>query len=122
MHLSSQDVALLEAAVEIEIETQAAPESPAHRTIIWVVTDGPDAFIRSYRGAGARWYREASARPEVVLHVGDQAIRARVVPAVDADSVARTSAGLTRKYTGDSGLTGMLAPAVLDTTLRLEAA
>ena len=122
MHLSPDDVALLEATVEIEIETQADAAAPAHRTIVWVVTDGPDAFVRSVNGSGARWYREASARPAVTIHVGDRTIPARVIAAVDPESISRTSAALERKYAGDPDLASMLVPGILATTLRLEPA
>jgi hypothetical protein len=122
MHLSPPDVALLAASVEIEIETRADDASPVHRTIVWVVTDGPDVFIRSVNGTGARWFREAAIRPEVVIHAGDRPIRARAVPANDPVSVARTSAALERKYAGDVDLSSMLVPKVLDATLRLEPA
>ena len=122
MHLSPDDVALLEATVEIEIETQADATSLAHRTIVWVVTDGPDAFIRSVNGSRARWYREVSARPAVTIRVGDRTIPARAIAAVDTESIARTSASLARKYAGDPDLASMLVPSIFDTTLRLEPA
>lgn len=118
MRFEPAELALLAETKEIEIET-ALPDGPAHRTIIWVVVDGDDAFIRSYRGATARWYREAVANPEVTIHADDVALHARAVPAVDPGSVRRVSDGLVRKYTGRGGLQPMLQPDVLDTTLRL---
>ena len=122
MHLPPDAVALLEATEEIEIETRAEAGSPVHRTIIWVVTDGPDAFIRSVRGSTARWFREAQVRPEVVLHVADRQIPAVAVRAADAQSIARTSAALERKYAGDPDMPPMLLPETFETTLRLESA
>jgi hypothetical protein len=122
MPFAPADLAVLAEAVEIEIETRAAADAPLHRTIIWVVTDGPDAFIRSVRGSIARWYREAIAHPRVVVHVAGRALPARVVPAPDAGSVARTSAALRRKYPGADGLPEMLVPDTFPTTLRLEPA
>ena len=122
MHLSADDVALLEATEEIEIETCAQAGSPVHKTIIWAVTDGPDAFIRSYRGPTARWYREISANPVATVTVADRRIAVRVVPAADPQSVARTSAALERKYASDSATPAMLAATNLPTTLRLERA
>ena len=80
MRFEPGELALLAATEEIEIETAAA-DGPAHRTIIWVVVDGDDAFIRSVHGRSARWYREATAHPEVTVHVGGRALPARVVPA-----------------------------------------
>jgi len=103
---------------EIEIET-ALPGGPAHRTIIWVVVDGDDAFIRSYKGADARWYREAVANPEVTIHAEGFALRARAVAAVDPASIRRTNDALASKYAGFEGTPGMLSPEVFDTTLRL---
>jgi hypothetical protein len=122
MSLPPDDVALLEASVEIEIETRAAADAAAHRTIIWVVTDGSDVFVRSVNGARARWYREATAWPEVALHADGRRIAARALPAADGSSVARTSAALERKYAGDPDLGSMLVPEILDTTIRLEPA
>ena len=122
MPFAPPDLAVLTDAVEIEIETRAAADAPLHRTIIWVVTDGPDAFVRSVNGTTARWYREALAHPDVVVHAGGAVLPARVVPAPDASSVARTSAALVRKYTGSDGLAEMLVPDTFPTTLRLEPA
>jgi hypothetical protein len=118
MHFEPDELALLAATEEIELET-AMPGGPAHRTIIWVVVDGDDAFVRSVNGAAARWYREAAANPEVTIHLADRALRARAEPATDADSIRRTSDELARKYAGFEGTQPMLEPAVLDTTLRL---
>lgn len=122
MPFAPSDLAVLSAAEEIEIETRAAPDAPLHRTIIWVMTDGPDAFIRSVRGTAARWYREATARPVIVVRAAGRTLPARVVPAADASSVARTNAALERKYTGIDGFAEMLVPDTFPTTLRLEPA
>jgi hypothetical protein len=118
MRFEPDELALLAATEEIEIET-AAPDGAAHRTIIWVMVDGEDAFIRSVRGRNARWFREASSDPEVVVHAAGRALPARVESAADADSVRRTNEALARKYTGISGYPEMLEPSIMDTTLRL---
>ncbi len=50
-------LARLRDAQEVRIETRG-PDDEVHRTIIWVLVDAADrVLIRSYRGAGARWYR-----------------------------------------------------------------
>jgi hypothetical protein len=118
MRFAPGELSLLAETQEIEIET-ALPGGPAHRTIIWVVVDGDDAFVRSVNGASARWYREAVANPEVTIHAPDLALHVRAVPAVDPDSIRRTSDALARKYAGREGIEPMLMPEVLDTTLRL---
>lgn len=119
MSFGSEDLRRIADAVEVEIETQA-PDGPVHRTVIWIVVDGEDAFIRSYRGPTARWYREALANPAVGLHVGGRRLAATAISATDPDSIERTSDALRRKYPKDSGLGGMVAAANLGTTLRLE--
>jgi hypothetical protein len=121
MSFASDDLARIAQAVEVEIETQG-PDGPAHRAVIWIVVDGEDAFIRSYRGPTSRWYREALANPAVALHVGGRRLAATAIPATDPDSIERTSDALKRKYAGDHGLRGMVAPENLPTTLRLEPA
>src|SRR5262245_9803076 len=123
MRFEPDELAWLDETEEVEIET-AEPDGPAHRTIIWVVVDGSDAFIRSVNGAGARWYREAVANPAVTIHSRRQAsperaLSARAEAAPDAASVERTSEALRRKYERDPALRLMLKPDIFDTTLRL---
>jgi hypothetical protein len=116
MRFEPADLALLAETEEIEIET-ARPGGPSHRTTIWIVVDGDDAFVRSVRGSRGRWYREAVAN-----HVGDRALPARAVPATDPSSVQRASDAYARKYGEDPAMPSMLKPEILDTTLRLEPA
>jgi hypothetical protein len=119
MPFSPADLAVLSESEEVEIETAAA-DGPVHRTIIWIVTDGPDAFVRSVRGSRGRWYREAIANPEVAVHAGGRRLPARAVPAADPQSIERTNKGLRDKSEGIPGFREMLEPDVFDTTLRLE--
>ena len=121
MSFGTEDLARLAAAQEVEIETQA-PDGPAHRTIVWVVVDRDETFIRSYRGARARWYREAMANPAVAIHVAGRRLAATAISATDPDSVERVSAGFWAKYPDDPATTTMVAPELLPTTLRLEPA
>ena len=113
------DLALLRDEEEVEIETAATEEGPAHRAIIWVVVGDQDrVLIRSYRGPGARWYREITARPEATLHVGDRAIPIRAVPAGDAERVEACTEALRTKYAGQHSMPVMLRQ-YLETTLEL---
>lgn len=100
------------------IETRSGDR--VYPTVVWVVVDGPEVFLRSVDGAEGRWYRRAVADAEVTLVVGSTRLDARAVPATDPASVERASAGYRRKYATGPSLDAMLAEAVLDTTLRLE--
>jgi hypothetical protein len=113
-----EDLALLGQTAEVEIETQA-PAGPAHRTVVWIAVDGDDVFVRSYRGATARWYREALANPRVAILVDGRRLAATATSASDPASVERVSHALTEKYAGDPAVRAMVAPETLPTTLRL---
>lgn len=119
MRFAPDELALLAESEEIELET-AQLGGPPHRTIVWVVVDGDDVFVRSVNGAQARWYREAVANPSVTIHVGGRSLPARPEPATDPDSIRRTNEQLARKYANEgSALRSMLKPDIFDTTLRL---
>jgi hypothetical protein len=113
---------------EVEIET-AAPSRGAdatRRTIVWIVVDGSDVYVRSVRGNQGRWYQELLADPKAVLHFRGKPklapVAVRGVHARDADSVARCSRALEAKYARDPALKPMLRPDTLATTFRLEPA
>jgi len=113
-------LALLARTAEVDIETRSAKGS-AHRVPIWVVVDGEDVFVRTYRGEKSRWYRELRAAPGALV-AGSKRIRVRAVPATDRESIRRTSDAYRAKYAKSGSLNSMLRQAVLDTTLRLEPA
>ncbi len=121
MSFSRAELDLIDRTQEVEIETQA-PDGPVHQTVIWAVVDDERVFVRTYRGAGSRWYREARANPAVALHLEGRRLTATAIPATDPDSIQRTSTGFRRKYAGDPATSAMIRPEVLDTTLRLEPA
>ena len=121
MRFEPGDLDLLATTKEVEIET-ARPGGVTHRTIIWVVVDGDDAFIRSVNGVTARWYRETIANPVVTIHAAGRPIPARVVAARDPDTARRVSDSLSRKYARTGGLRAMLKPETFETTLKLEPA
>jgi len=113
-------LARIDAAPEVEIETWAAPGAPRHRVIVWIVAFDGEVYVRSVNGSRSRWYRELTATYEGVLHVTGERIAIRALPATDASSIDRCSRGLRRKYARDSSLGTMMRPETLPTTLRLE--
>jgi hypothetical protein len=121
MSFKPDELALLEEAEEVDIETQA-PSGPVHRATIWIVVDDGSAYVRSVRGPAGRWYRELLANPAGAVHVDRRRLPITAIPAADPDSVERVSAALRRKYKGVQGLASMLKSATFETTLRLEPA
>src|SRR5262245_12207237 len=105
---------------EIDIETSRGADAPVHRTTIWPAVDEGEVYVRSLNGDDGRWYREALENPDVVLHVGGEAIPARAVHSADPESIGRASAGLQRKYADSPYLESMVREDILETTLRLE--
>lgn len=116
-----EDVIQLLAKIdEVEIETRAGPDAPAHRVTIWVVVDGDGAYVRSVRGARGRWYREARAYPQAVLHVGGRTLPVHIESVSDGATIARVSEGFLRKYVQwPNDARAMVRDEVLETTLRL---
>jgi hypothetical protein len=112
------DLAALDDAEEIEVETRA-DGGDVHRTIVWPVVRDGTVYLRSYKGPNGRWYREALADPQVALHVDGRRLAGTAVPAADAASVEACSAALRDKYPRSSSLEAMLVPDVLPTTLRI---
>jgi hypothetical protein len=107
--------------LEVRIET-CSTTGERHRTIIWAVVDSGEVFIRSYRGATARWYREVLAGPEAAIWLDDERIPIRVSEATEPGDIARCSRVLQSKYAGDPATPEMVRPEILDTTLRVEPA
>ena len=120
MSFPKATVALLDRTKEVDIETRS-PKGAVHSVPIWVVVDGDDVFIRTYRGPTSRWYRELMAAGGALV-VSGQRIPVRAIPAADSASVKRVSDGFRKKYRKGSSLDAMLLPLVLPTTVRLEPA
>jgi hypothetical protein len=113
------DLDLLAATKEIRVETRSQA-GEVHRTIVWPVVRDSALYLRSYKGPGGRWYREALADPGIALLFDRRRVAARAVPATDAASVEACSAALRDKYPRSYSLEAMLVPDVLATTLRIE--
>ena len=120
MSFPKDTIAVLDRANEVDIETRS-PKGTVHSVPIWVVVEGDDVFIRTYRGPTSRWYRELLAGPGALV-VSGKRIPVRAIAAADSASVKRASDAYRKKYRRGSSLDSMLVPSVLPTTLRLEPA
>jgi len=120
------DSALIErinATHEVDIET-VKPSGEPRRTTIWIVTDGSDVCVRSVRGSAGRWYRDLTATPTGVLHIGSDRVAVRATHAADPASIALVSDLFRAKYgrTSRASTQAMLEPETLEATLRLDPA
>ncbi len=118
MSFSEEQIRLIDQSREVEIETWAGDKR--YHTVIWVVVDDGEIFVRSVRGAAGKWYQRTLRSPQVTLRRGSTRISCRAVQATDPVSIERVSSALRRKYRGRS-LDAMLMPETLGTTLRLDA-
>jgi hypothetical protein len=116
----TETLELLDLEREVEIET-TRPDGSIMRTIVWVVVDEGEAFVRSWRGARSHWFHAALDRPaEVGLLAAGRRLNVQPVPAADDRSIARCSSGFERKYAGAAETSSMVREEILGTTLRLE--
>jgi hypothetical protein len=120
--LDSATLETLDRVREVRVETAALDGTGSHRTVIWIVTVGDEAFIRSVRGTAGRWFRETMRHPDVVLHVEGAVIPVTAVLANDPDTVERVSAAFRAKYgkRSPASTESMVRPHTLETTMRVE--
>ncbi len=118
MGFEAGDLRLMNETREVLIETGRGART--FRTTIWIVVDDGEVFIRSVRGETGKWYQRVLANPEVAIHIGDRNIPATAVPAIEPESVVRTSDALRRKYPESRSLDSMVHPSVLGTTMKLD--
>jgi hypothetical protein len=115
---------LLDETEEVHIETRRDEDSPAHRTIVWVVAVDGEVFVRSVRAQKGRWFRELSTNPVGALQVGEHRVPVRATPATDAAITTAVSDAYRSKYERDwpGPTAAMLRPDALPTTLKLSPA
>jgi hypothetical protein len=119
MSFRPQDLHDFDTAREIRIETHGDKDL-VHSTVIWIVVDNGQVYVRSVRGEKGRWYREALANPNVTLDDEGRRLEATAVPVRDPDSIRRINEALKRKYADDDGYDEMLVPDVLNANFRIE--
>ena len=109
------------AASEIRIATVRADGTHRASLPIWVVRVGDALYVRSYRGAEGRWYRQVRAHPRAQISADDRTADVRPVPGDDDLRVA-----VDRAYQAKYGSSGFGAAMTTNdaaaTTLRLDPA
>ena len=71
---------------------------PKTAVVIWIVVADDEVFVRSWRGARGRWYRDLAAGGPAALEFAGRRLEVQAIPASDATSLARASAEFLRKY------------------------
>ena len=119
MGFRPEDLHDFDIAREVRVETHRG-DGKTRSTVIWVVVDRGEVFVRSVRGASGRWYQDALEHPELTLDDAGRRLETRAIPVHDPDSIRRVTEALQRKYAGSDGLDEMVRPPALDATMRLE--
>src|SRR5580704_6717147 len=107
----------LSSAREVAIRTEKHPKSAV---VIWVVVADVEVFVRSWRGAKGRWYRDLAAGVPATLEFAGRRLAVRALPASDQAAVARASREFLRKYQRSTHAQEMVRSETLPTMLRLE--
>ena len=102
---------------EVAIRTEKHPKSAV---VIWVVVADDEVFVRSWRGAEGRWYRDLAAGGPATLEFARRQLAVQALPATDQAAVARASREFLRKYQRSTHAQEMVRSETLPTTLRLE--
>jgi hypothetical protein len=102
---------------EVAIRTGKHPE---RAVVIWVVVAGEEVFVRSFRGAKGRWFRDLAGGGPATLEFGGRKFAVRAVPTDDAAAITRANREYLAKYEASSYAQEMVQPTLLPTTLRLD--
>lgn len=89
---------------------------------IWVVREGDDLYVRSYKGGGGSWYRAAAARAQGRISAGGVQADVTFTSEADDEVNQRIDAAYREKYQryGATYLDPMIAPKARASTLKLQ--
>ncbi len=115
---TSGDLDLIGSANEVQIAPTAGGGTNRPYTTIWVVRVGDDLYVRSYRGAAGRWYRQALQSHQGRIRASGVERDITFVEVADNDSGAVDDA-YRHKYGRSSYVDAMMTEAAAATTLRV---
>ncbi|GAA1826410.1 DUF2255 family protein [Luedemannella flava] len=118
---TADDLNEIGSVVEMRIAALLPDGTPRDSVIIWVVRVDDDLYVRSYRGAGAAWFRGTRERPEGVIEVDGVTRGVTFIDDADPETNARIDAAYRTKYAsqGREYVDAMIAPAARATTIKL---
>ena len=93
-----QSLRALESTEEVHLSTRRRDGTLRSPRIIWVVTSGRRAFIRSTNGRDAAWFRAAVATGAGHVDVRGTAYDVTFTEVHDEDDLAAADAAYRRKY------------------------
>jgi hypothetical protein len=102
---------------EVAIRTE---KHPASAVVIWVAVADDEVFVRSWRAAKGRWYRDLEAGGPATLEFAGRQLAVQAIPARDPAAIGRASREYLRKYRPSPHAQEMVRSETLPTTLRLE--
>jgi hypothetical protein len=117
--MTTFDADTLRALRDVQEPVIRTAKHPKSAVVIWVVVAEEEVFVRSWLGARGRWYNDLAAGGPATLEFSGHWLAVQAVPASDAESVARTSSEILRKYRHSSHAQEMVRDEILPTTLRL---
>ncbi|MQY05918.1 DUF2255 family protein [Actinomadura macrotermitis] len=119
---NSNDLAAIEAAEELEVAPQRDDGTLRRPTPIWVVRDGDDLYVRSYRGPDGAWFRAARASGRGRISSGGVETDVSFVAAPDPELNDRIDAAYRIKYGHHSStyVDPMVADPARRTTTKLQ--
>jgi hypothetical protein len=118
--MTTFDADTLHALRDVQEPLIRTEKHPNSGVVIWVVVADDEIFVRSWRGAEGRWYKDLASGGPATLEFGGQRLAVQAIPAADAASIARATREILRKYRHSSHAQEMVRDAILPTTLRLE--
>ncbi len=65
---------------------------------VWFIVDGATVYLLPVFGTDTKWYKYATANPEIELSVKGKKMRAQARPVLDAQKLADVIGGFRSKY------------------------
>jgi hypothetical protein len=118
---TSNDLDRIAQADELRIQPLRADGTPRGPVPVWVVRDGADLYVRSYRGSEGAWFRAARRSHLGRIQAGTTAADVTFVEEGDPGVNDRVDQAYRAKYgrRGAGYVSAMLAPGARSTTLKL---
>lgn len=117
---TSDELERIATAEELDVAPERGDGTLRRPTTIWVVRDGDDLFVRSWRGSDGKWFRTACSSHTGRVHAGGLTKDVTFAEETDPDVNDRVDAAYLAKYGRyKSYVEPMVAASARITTLKL---